>query len=82
MENFKMIKNAAAIIVFFCKKLITLFSTFYDFKKCLITMVYRARYNKIFDKSKFCPKSGFFVFAYSYLQFVTLLIIKQLWAFW
>ena len=36
MENFKMIKNAAAIIVFFCKNLTTLFSTFYDFQKCLI----------------------------------------------
>ena len=45
-------------------------------------MVYRARYNKIFDKSKFCPKSGFFVFAYSCLQFVTPLIINKLRAFW
>ena len=45
-------------------------------------MVYRARYNKIFDKSKFCPKGGFFVFAYSYLQFVTPLIINKLRAFW
>ena len=60
MENFKMIKNAAAIIVFFCKKLITLFSTFYDFQKCLITMVYRARYKLFFDKSKFCQFLNFY----------------------
>ena len=59
MENFKMIKNAAAIIVFFCKKLITLFSTFYDFQKCLIQW-YTARGISFFLRNQnFALKVGF-----------------------
>ena len=36
MENFKMVKNTNVLVVFFVKNLTTLFSTFYDFQKCLI----------------------------------------------
>ena len=60
MENFKTIKNANVLIVFFRKNLTTLFSTFYDFQKCLITMVYRARYKLFFEKSKFCQFLNFY----------------------
>ena len=60
MENFKMVKNTNVLVVFFVKNLTTLFSTFYDFQKCLITMVYRARYKLFFENSKFCPFLNFY----------------------
>ena len=60
MENFKMIKNAAAIIVFFRKKLNYFIFNVLRFSKMPHSMVYRARYNKIFDKSKFCQFLNFY----------------------
>ena len=55
-----MIGKTTVLIVFFVKKLTNLFSTFYDFQKCPITMVYRARYKLFFEKSKFCQFLNFY----------------------
>ena len=54
-----MVKNTNVLVVFFVKNLTTLFSTFYDFQKCLIQWYTARGIIKFLTNPNFALKVGF-----------------------